>query len=311
MARRRHSRPRVSRNRRRVHRNARKVLRNLFGADVMRDVVTPVIGGTVGFVLARYAGNMASARISRLADPRYGKLAAAAVLIPVTFAAARMYPGMIRQNAGAIVLGVGLAAAESFLRNTPLLGGAPVAALVAPTAAQAAAAPPDTAAAPGTPAAGIGSYYKEGMLSGLGRGYDLSHAGAPYKGMLGLGETMYAAAGVGEYVSQPMSGLGATLYAAAGVGEYVDQPMNGLGDSGDGISGIGDLGEPGDQGAVDNSMNRMESISTITPTDVAMRALSRPQVRKVTTPFTSGPGGGDSGYAGGMFARHIFSGMVG
>lgn len=258
------------------------MLRNIFGANVVNDVVIPVIGGTVGFVLARYAGNMASARIPRLADPRYGKLAAAAVLIPVTFAAARMYPGMIRANSGAAVLGIGLAAAESFLRNTPLLGGAPVAALVAPTPAEAAAAPPDTAAAP---AAGVGSYYNEGML-GLGRGYDVGHAGAPYQGMLGLG---------------------ATMYAAAGVGEYVDQPMNGLGDSGDGISGIGDLGEPGDQEAVDSSMNRMESISTITPTDVAMRAQVRPQVRRVTTPFASG----DQGYAGGTFARHLFSGMVG
>ena len=293
MARRRHSRRstvRSNRRRRRVHRNARRVLRNLFGADVTRDVVTPVIGGTVGFVLARYVGNMASARIPQLADPRYGKLAAAAVLIPATFAAARMYPGMVRQNAGAVVLGVGLAAAESFLRNTPLLGGAPRAAVLAPAAPTAPAAPP----APGT--SGFGSYYNEGML-GLGRGYDLSHAGAPYQGMLG----------VGEYVNQPMSG---TDYATAGIGEYVNQPMSGLGDSGDGISGIGDLGAPGDQGAVDSSMNRMESISTITPTDVAMRALTRPQVREVTTPFTSGPGN-DSGYAGGMFARHIFSGMVG
>jgi hypothetical protein len=254
------------------------MLRNLFGADVMRDVVTPVIGGTVGFVLARYAGNMASRRISQLADPRYGKLAAAVVLIPATFAAAKMSP-MVRANAGAVVLGVGLAAAESFLRNTPLLGGAPVAAVIA---ASVPIVPPPAAAS------GFGSYYNEGML-GLGRGYDLSHAGAPYQGMLGMGETAYAAAGIGEYVNQPMSGLG----------------------DGDGISGIGDLGEPGDQNAVDGSMNRMESISTITPTDVAMRALTRPQVMPVTTPFTSGPGNGDSGYAGGMFARHIFSGMVG
>jgi len=281
MARRRHSRRstvRSNRRRRRVHRNARRVLRNIFGADVMRDVVTPVIGGTVGFVAARYAGNMLSARVPQLADPRYGKLAAAAVLIPAAFAAARMYPGMIRQNAGAAVLGIGLAAAESFLRNTPLLGGAPSAALIA-------AGP----SAPGTPAAGIGSYYNS--VSGLGRGYDLSHAGAPYQGMLGLGQ--------------------AAMYAAAGVGEYVDQPMSGLGDSGDGISGIGDLGAPGDQGAVDNSMNRMESISTIIPTDLALRARMRPQVNAVTTPFASGPGNGDSGYAGGMFARTIFSGMVG
>lgn len=277
MARRRHSRSKVrsNRRRRRVHRNARRVLRNIFGADVMRDVVTPVIGGTVGFVLARYAGNMASARISRLADPRYGKLAAAAVLIPATFAAAKMSP-TVRANAGAVVLGVGLAAAEAFLRNTPLLGGAPAAALLSP---------PPPVSEPTSPPA-TGSYYNEGMLSGLGRGYDVSHAGAPYQGMLGLGEP--------------------TMYAAAGIGEYVDQPMNGMGD-GDGLSGIGDLGEPGDQGAVDTAVHRMEAISTITPTDIAIKAGVLPQVKRVTTPFASG----DKGYAGGMFARHIFSGMVG
>lgn len=276
MARRRHSRRRRStanRRRRRVHRNARRVLRNIFGADVMRDVVTPVVGATVGFIAARYAGNMASARIPRLADPRYGKLAAAAVLIPATFAAAKMSP-MVRANAGAIVLGAGLAAAESFLRNTPLLGGAPAAALLTPPAAP---------TAPTTP--GTGSYYSEGMLSGLGRGYDVSHAGAPYQGMLGLGSP--------------------TMYAAAGVGEYVEQPMSGMGD-GDGLAGIGDLGEPGDQGAVDVAANRMEAISTITPTDLALKASVMPQVKRVSTPFAAA----DKGYAGGMFARHLFSGMV-
>jgi hypothetical protein len=123
------------------------------------------------------------------------------------------------------------------------------------------------------------------MLSGLGRGYDVSHAGAPYQGMLGLGEP--------------------TLYAAAGVGEYVEQPMSGMGD-GDGLAGIGDLGEPGDQGAVDVAANRMEAISTITPTDLALKAGVLPQVKRVTTPFAAA----DKGYAGGMFARHLFSGMV-
>jgi hypothetical protein len=269
--RRRHSRKvRSNRSRRR----ARRVLRNIFGADVMRDVITPVLGGTVGFVLARYAGNMASMRIPQLADPRYGKLAAAAVLTPAIFAAAKMSP-TVRANAGALVLGVGLAAAESFLRNTPFLGGAPAAALIAPPTMPTVTSPPAT-----------GSYYSEGMLSGLGRGYDLSHAGAPYQGMLGLGSTMYA---------------------AAGVGEYVDQPMSGMGDGGDGLAGIGDLGEPGDQGAVDAATNRMEAISTITPTDLALKAGVLPQVKRVTTPFAAG----DKGYAGGVFARHLFSGMVG
>jgi hypothetical protein len=244
-------------------------MRNLFGADLVGDVAVPVVAGTVGFVLARYAGNMASEKIPQLADPRYGKLAAAAVLIPATFAAARMYPGVVRQNSGAVVLGVGLAAAESFLRNTPLLGGAPAAAVVTASAAP---------SAPAAPPASTGSYYTDGMLSGLGRGYDLSHAGAPYQGMLGI------------------------EYATAGFGEYVSQPMNG----GDGLEGLSGLGEPGDQGAVDGSMNRMEAVSTITPTDLALKTPMRPAVAPVDVPFASG----DKGYAGGMFARHLFSGML-
>jgi hypothetical protein len=245
-------------------------MRNLFGADLVGDVAVPVVAGTVGFVLARYAGNMASEKIPQLADPRYGKLAAAAVLIPATFAAARMYPGTVRRNSGAVVLGVGLAAAESFLRNTPLLGGAPAAAVITASA-------PSAPSAPAAPAS-TGSYYTDGMLSGLGRGYDLSHAGAPYQGMLGI------------------------EYATAGFGEYVSQPMNG----GDGLEGLGGLGEPGDQGAVDGSMNRMEAVSTITPTDLALKTPMRPAVAPVDVPFASG----DKGYAGGVFARHLFSGML-
>ena len=155
-------------------------------------------------------------------------------------------------------------------RLRPLLGGGAVAAVVAaPVAAPVGPPAPDGS----TPAAsGIGSYYQEGMLglgqtmyatAGLGRGYDISHAGAPYKGMLGLG-TMYATAGLGD-------------------------------------------AEPGDQSAVDDRMDVMESVSTITPTDLALRAGTMPQVRPVDHPFASG----DNGYAGGTFARHLFSGMMG
>lgn len=218
----------------------------------MNDVVTPVLGGTVGFIAARYLGNMVSEKVPQLADPRYGKLAAAAVGIAATFAASAANP-MIAKNSGSLVLGMGLAAAEAFLRNTPLLGGAPAAALLVAT-------PPATSS--GTAAAGVGSYYSEGML-GLGRGYDTSHAGAPYQGMLG-------------------------------VGEYVDS-----------LSGLGE--DPASQEAADHAMNRMESVATITPTDLAVQARNMPAMRPVTTPFASG----DKGYAGGMFARHLFAGMMG
>lgn len=270
------ARRRTSRKNARSKRGVRRILKNFLGSDIVRDVVSPVLSGTVGFVATRVAGNIASRKISLLADPRYGKVAAAAVLIPAYFVAQRSLPSLVSGSmANAAVIGAGLAASESFIRNMPMLGGSPSAAILpAVASAPATAAPTATA-----------GYYNEGMLSGMGRGYDISHAGAPYKGMLGLG----------------------TMYAAAGIGEYVDQPMSGLGDSGDGISGIGDLGEPGDQGAVDSSMNRMEAVTTITPTDGAIPMQSRPQVRRVSKSFASG----DQGYAGGVFARHIFSGMLG
>jgi hypothetical protein len=190
-----------------------------------------------------------------------GKAVAALVGIPATFALAGYSP-MVAKNSGPIVLGMGLAAAEAYLRNTPLLGGAPAAAAVT-----APAAPP---AAPPAGTSGFGAYYSEGSLgtlyaaAGLGRGYDISHAGAPYKGMLGLGQTFYATAGLGEP-------------------------------------------EPGDQSAVENKMDVMESVSTIIPNDLALKARNFPQISPVDHPFADG----DKGYAGGAFARHLFSGMMG
>jgi hypothetical protein len=240
----------------RRHRKGHRLVANLFGSDLMRDVVTPVLGGTAGFMAARALGHLATEKLTFVnGDLRMGKAVAALVGIPATFVLAGYNP-MVAKNSGAIVLGMGLAAAEAYLRNTPLLGGAPAAAAVT-----APAAPPA-----GT--SGFGAYYSEGSLgtmyatAGLGRGYDISHAGAPYKGMLGLGQTFYATAG---------------------------------------------LGDPGDQSAVEGQLDEMESISTIIPTDLALRAKNFPQVRPVDHPFAEG----DKGYAGGTFARHLFSGMMG
>lgn len=50
------------------------------------------------------------------------------------------------------------------------------------------------------------TYY---ATAGLGYGVDVSHYGAPYQGMLGIGDY------VGEYVDQPLG----TLFAAAGLGQ--------------------------------------------------------------------------------------------
>lgn len=234
------------RRRRRSRRSSRmalkmnRLVRNVFGANITQDVVMPVLGGTVGFVAARYLGNMLAERSSSgtLGDPRIAKTAAAALGIPATFWLAKKSPTVAR-NSNMIALGMGIAAAESWLRDTPLLGGAPAAALV--TSA------PSTESAPS---------------SGDGT------------------------SGIGAYYSAPMAGLA----------DYYSEAM---------LGGLG--AEPGNQGAVDDTMNKMEAVSTVTPTDLAMPAPTMPQVAPVSEPFAEG----DKGQAGGLFARHLFSGMYG
>lgn len=249
MARRRHSRRSVRRNsRRRVRRN-RGLVRNIFGASLTRDVLVPVAGGTAGFLAARFLGHVLAEKVPQLnGNVKLGKAIAAGVGIPLTFA----YAGLVRQTGlgpGSVVLGMGLGAAEAYLRDTPLLGGSRAAAAI-------------TEPAPPAPEGGTGSYYNSGMLgqtlyaaAGLGRGYDLSHAGAPYTGMMGFGD---------------------------------DE-------------------DPSDQATVDQKHDLMEAVSTITPTDTALPAPSRPQIRPIDHPFAEA----GQGYAGGAFARHLFSGMYG
>lgn len=181
MSRRRTSRSRKNPRRRRHRKsglvqNARRVMRNVFGADTMQDVVVPVLAGTVGFLVARAGGNLLSRQSLPLVggDPRAGKLAAAIVGVPLLVWLGRTQP-MVARNSGPLLLGMGLAATEGYLRGTKYLPEIP---LIAMPAAAPAEAPPATA--------GMGAYYTQGML-GLGTGFDVSHYGAPYQGMLGLG----------------------------------------------------------------------------------------------------------------------------
>lgn len=230
--RRRHSR-RVSMNRRHRRRgglkaNMRRLARNLFGTDVVSDVAVPLLAAAGGFVAARYAGNQLAERGMISSDPRMTKLVAAGVGIPLVLVAARSAPGgIISKNMHWLALGLGLAPAEAYLRDTPLLGGSGAAAQLMPAPMP---APSDGSAPAAT--SGLNDYYTEGMLG-----------------------------------------------------------LN---------------GDPADQSRVDTTMDAMESVSTVTPTDLAMRAHNMPEVAPVTEPFASG----DRGYAGGLFSRHLFSGML-
>lgn len=201
----------------------------LFGGNLMGNVVVPVLGGAVGFIGARYIGNTLAMRDIVTTDPRTGKLIAAGVGIPVVYWLGRKQ-AMVRRNQGAIVLGMGLAAAEAYLRNTPLLGGGRMAAAVTEPAAAPMPGVAPEAIMPGEmnveeSEGGAGAYYTEGMLGGLGQD----------------GESIAA-------------------------------------------------------------------VSTVIPTDLALRAPSMPQWAPVSERFVNR---NNRGHAGGMFARHLFSGMMG
>lgn len=254
---------RSRRNRRSMKPNRRRLRRNIFGTDIMSGVVVPVLGGTAGFIAVRALGNF-WANMPNFplvaGNPRASKLAAAVVGIPLAYWASKKMP-MVRDNSGAIVLGMGLAATEGYLRGTPWLTGSPASLLADLRAQHAVASAGGAAPAPSAPTAaapaaapatsGFGQYYTPGML-GLGYGVDVSHYGAPYQGMLGLGDDL-------------------------------DQSV-----------------APTQDGAT--------GVSTVTPTDVASAMSNQPQARRVRERMVSPE---DRGYAGGMFARHLFAGMAG
>jgi hypothetical protein len=234
--------------------------------DLMKSVVVPVLGGTAGFIAARYLGNMWAMKDWGSSDPKVQKTAAAALGIPLTFLLARqMGPGnIVAKNSGAIVLGMGLAAAEAWLRDTPLLGGSPAAAAVTEDAIM----PADTMP---------GAAPTEAILPG--------------EMTVEEGET--SGDGMSAYYSTPLEGMGDDYYTAGMLG----------------------AADPSDQASVESALDRMESrggdvaaVSTIIPTGMARIAPSMPQFAPVTEPFVNR---GGRAHAGGMFARNLFSGMMG
>lgn len=268
MARRTSRRRRRSRRRRSTRRNPRYVVANrrrrrrrmrrnqgfLGGVRWGREVIVPVLGGTAGFIAARYLGNLAAMKDWGTTDPKKAKLGAAAIGIPATFLLARQVP-TISRHSGPIVLGMGLAAAEAWLRETPILGdGASTAALTT---------------AP------------NGNGDGIMPGAPIPEQDLP-------GEVTVVENGGGDnYTTDQNSELA----------DYYTEGM---------LGGLG--ADPGNQASVENSLDRMESVSTVIPTDLALRARRMPQFASVHERFANR---GDRGHAGGLFARHLFSGMMG
>lgn len=120
--------------------------------------------------------------------------------------------------------------------------------------------------------------------SGFGAYYDVSAAGAPYQGMFGVGEMYEAAAGIGE------------MYEAA-AGNYDDPTTEAEFMLGDAEQKAGVLPAA--------SSSAVVPVSTIDPTGVAREAANFPQIRPTTQQFAA------RSQAGGLFARNLFTGMVG
>lgn len=227
--------------------------------------------GALGFVAARVL-TRESARITSL--PAYVK-DNAGMVIPAVGAVATLALAkplkLSDSTRNLIVAGMGISAVDQAIKrsNQPLL----MASYAAPPPVQIPAPAETPAAAPDAgPAAG--SYYEEGDV--MGSYFDVSHQGAPYKGLLGLGEAMYATAGMGSYPTRRRGG-------SSILGEYVSQPV--LGDIMYATAGI-------------------EQVATITPSDGVRKAQFMPPVRPITTPFVN-PARGS-----GLFYGSLFSGTM-
>jgi len=265
--RRRHSRRRRHsiRANRRHHRRVRR------NPDWMREVVTPVAGGTAGFLAARALGNfLANQNLPMLAgNPKLGKVAAAVVGIPLAYWATSKVD-LVRENIGAIVLGMGMAPVEGYIRGLPILGGQQIAMLTTPMTTP--SATPEAQSPNAQPAAtsGLADYYTAGMLGDWGGGVDISHYGMPYRGMLGLGDA--------DVSSAASSGDQNATDALVDSAEYADRSA-----------------APG---------GSIPAVSTVTPTDVMAPMPMVPYAKKMTERMATP---GERGYAGGIFGRTLFT----
>jgi hypothetical protein len=291
----------VNRRRRRVRRN-----QGIFGADLMKDVLTPVIGGTAGFVAARVLSNgIANVEAVRnildkdkpAAEAENTKIAANVLGILATLGLATKVP-MVKQNQGALITGMGLALTDRLLGkitgdSAAYLSGGFGEYVSQPLGEYVSQPLGEYVSQPLGGMGGVGAYAKLPAWSG----YDYATAG--------MGQTLYAAAGLGadpgnqalvdaaldqaeaqgNTVMAAAAGMGETLYAAAGLGAEADSSLQQM-----------------------YSRRQIPFASDYTPTDLA-RPVSQnmPFARPVPDSLYTPEG---RGYAGGLFARNLFAGML-
>lgn len=297
----------VARNRRGMRRNAEAA-----GREIMKDVVTPVFGGTVGFVASRVVSNalanVPSVRGILDKDAVDGttatktKVAAGALVILATLGLGRKVK-IVHDHQGAIVTGMGLSLIDRLLAmvtgpSAAYLSGfgeyvdSPLGEYVdQPLGAY--VADPAMGEYVDQPLGGMGTMYATAGLGTLyaAAGYAEGVDPANQRTIDGLMDVMEAAAGA----PQAAAGMG-TLYAAAGLGQGAPAAVTpGTGES------DARLARFWAKGAV-------PFVSTQTPTDVALDVTqTMPFDRKVPDSLVTPEG---KGYAAGLFARHLFAGML-
>jgi len=176
----------MSKRRRRVSRNAyavvhnrrvrgfssvRRLARNLGSADLVDKVVVPALGATGGMILAQWLGSMVGGSYLPTMDPRI--VATGASLASAIAAYAVGQPlGLSPETQMSIAAGAGVSGLKPWLPLQLIQD------TVLPT--------PTPAPAPVAPVAMVP--MGPGPVSGMGANYmiDISHAGAPYRGMFGL-----------------------------------------------------------------------------------------------------------------------------
>jgi hypothetical protein len=295
----------VTANRRRHSRRGR-LRRNqtVFGADLMNDIAIPVAAGATGFIGARVVSN-ALANLDAVrnildsgktaADADNTKIAANLLGILATLGIATKVP-LVKRNQGALITGMGLALVDRLIAK---LGGSASQYL-----------------------SGFGEYVNQPMGEYVNQPLS-SYVQDPSMGeyvnqpMSGLG-TMYATAGLGTMYAT--AGLG-TLYAAAGLDPSDQRTVDGLMDVMEAAAGTeqaaagfgtlyaaAGLGDEADAGLQQMYAKMQPPFASIqTPTDLAQQVVrDMPYDKPVPASLVTPEG---RGYAGGLFARTLFSGM--
>jgi hypothetical protein len=243
------------------------------GVNWMQDVLKPVAGGTAGFVAARVLSN-GLANIEPVRN-----------VLDKGMTAADAGNTKIAANVLGIVATLGLATRVKVIRDNQgaLITGMGLALtdrLLGKLGGDA-----------GAYLSGMGEYVSQPLGEyvsqplGAYRAMDVMEAAAgmgQYEAAAGMGETLYAAAGMGTMYAT--AGLG-TLYAAAGLGGEADSRLKKM-----------------------YAREQPPFASIQTPTDLALPVdRSMPYAKPVPDSMVTPEG---RGWAGGLFSRHLFGGML-